>query len=82
LKVFYVCLVVVIPLAVIPWRYVTTHYVTKPGDPWRCKVSTNPATQSLTPPTQHLNSSPPRGPEVFPGPTTAGPPVPRYAEGA
>ena len=35
LKVFYSCLVVLIVLAVIPWRYVITHYVTKPGDPWR-----------------------------------------------
>ena len=35
LKVFYACLVVVIPIAVIPWRYVVAHYVTKPGDRWR-----------------------------------------------
>jgi hypothetical protein len=35
LYVFYTCLVVVIPLAVIPWRYVFSHYVTKPGDRWR-----------------------------------------------
>jgi hypothetical protein len=35
LSVFYACLVVVIPIAVIPWRYVVTHYVTKQGDPWR-----------------------------------------------
>ena len=35
LKVFYPCLVVVIPLAVIPWRYVVAHYVMKQGDPWR-----------------------------------------------
>jgi hypothetical protein len=35
LQVFYACLVVLIVLAVIPWRYVTTHYVTKQGDPWR-----------------------------------------------
>ena len=35
LYVFYTCLVVVIPAAVIPWRYVFTHYVTKPGDRWR-----------------------------------------------
>jgi hypothetical protein len=35
LKVFYACLLVVIPLAVIPWRYVVAHYLTKPGDPWR-----------------------------------------------
>jgi hypothetical protein len=26
---------VVIILAVIPWRYVFTQYVTKPGDAWR-----------------------------------------------
>ena len=35
LSVFYACLVVVIPIAVIPWRYVVAHYVTKQGDPWR-----------------------------------------------
>jgi hypothetical protein len=35
LSVFYACLVVVIPAAVIPWRYVIAHYVTKPGDRWR-----------------------------------------------
>jgi hypothetical protein len=35
LDVFYSCLVVLIVLAVIPWRYVVAHYVTKPGDPWR-----------------------------------------------
>ena len=35
LYVFYTCLVVVIPAAVIPWRYVIRHYVTKPGDRWR-----------------------------------------------
>jgi len=35
LSVFYACLLVVIPLAVIPWRYVVAHYVTKQGDPWR-----------------------------------------------
>jgi hypothetical protein len=35
MKVFYACLVVVIPLAIIPWRYVVAHYVTKPGDRWR-----------------------------------------------
>jgi hypothetical protein len=35
LQVFYACLVVLIVVAVIPWRYVATHYVSKPGDPWR-----------------------------------------------
>jgi hypothetical protein len=35
LSVFFACLVVVIPIAVIPWRYVVAHYVTKQGDPWR-----------------------------------------------
>jgi hypothetical protein len=35
LQVFYACLVVLIVLAVIPWRYVVNHYVTKQGDPWR-----------------------------------------------
>ena len=40
LKVFYSCLVVLIVLAVIPWRYVVAHYVTKPGDPWRSGTTT------------------------------------------
>ena len=35
LSVFYACLFVAIPIAVIPWRYVVAHYVTKPGAPWR-----------------------------------------------
>ena len=35
LNVFYSCLVVLIVLAVIPWRYVVAQYVTKQGDPWR-----------------------------------------------
>ena len=35
LHVFHSCLVVLIVLAVIPWRYVVAHYVRKPGDPWR-----------------------------------------------
>jgi hypothetical protein len=35
LQVFYACLFVVIPLAVIPWRYVVSQYVTRPADPWR-----------------------------------------------
>jgi hypothetical protein len=35
LSVFYSCLVVLIVLAVIPWRYVVAHYVTKQGDRWR-----------------------------------------------
>jgi hypothetical protein len=35
LNVFYSCLVVLIVLAVIPWRYVVAHYVKKQGDPWR-----------------------------------------------
>jgi hypothetical protein len=39
LYVFYTCLVVIIPAAVIPWRYVFTHYVTKPGDPWRSNTT-------------------------------------------
>ena len=32
---FYSCLVVLIVLAVIPWRYVLTQYVTGRGDRWR-----------------------------------------------
>jgi hypothetical protein len=35
LKVFYSCLVVLIVLAVIPWRYVFAQYVMKQGDRWR-----------------------------------------------
>ena len=35
LSVFYSCLVVLIVLVVIPWRYVVAQYVTKQGDPWR-----------------------------------------------
>jgi hypothetical protein len=40
LQVFYSCLVVLIVLAVIPWRYVVAHYVRKPGDPWRSGTTT------------------------------------------
>jgi len=35
LSVFYSCLLVLIVAAVIPWRYVVAHYVTKDGEPWR-----------------------------------------------
>ena len=35
LQVFDACLVVLIVIAVIPWRYVAAHYVVKQGDPWR-----------------------------------------------
>jgi hypothetical protein len=42
LYVFYTCLVVVIPAAVIPWRYGVRHYVTKPGDPWRSDKTARP----------------------------------------
>jgi hypothetical protein len=42
LYVFYTCLVVVIPAAVIPWRYVFTHYVVKPGDRWRSDTTARP----------------------------------------
>ena len=35
LSVFYSCLLVLIVAAVVPWRYVVAHYVTKQGDPWR-----------------------------------------------
>ena len=34
-EIFYSCLVVLIVVAVVPWRYVITHYITKHGDPWR-----------------------------------------------
>src|SRR4051794_7077349 len=42
LPLFDTCLVVVIPAAVIPWRYVYTHYVTKPGDRWRSDTTARP----------------------------------------
>jgi hypothetical protein len=35
LDVFYSCLVVLIVLAVVPWRYVVAQYVMKQGDRWR-----------------------------------------------
>ena len=35
LELFYRCLWVVIVLAVTPWRYVVSQYVTKRGDRWR-----------------------------------------------
>jgi hypothetical protein len=35
LEVFYACLVVLIVVAVLPWRYVAAQYVMKQGDPWR-----------------------------------------------
>ena len=38
-EIFYSCLVVLIVVAVVPWRYVVTHYVTTPGDPWRPAVT-------------------------------------------
>jgi len=34
-NVFYTCLVVLIVVAVVPWRYVVRQYVVKKGDPWR-----------------------------------------------
>jgi len=34
-EIFYSCLVVLILIAVLPWRYVVRQYVTKQGDPWR-----------------------------------------------
>jgi hypothetical protein len=40
LKVLSTFPVVLIVVAVIPWRHVVAHYVTNPGDPWR--VSTTP----------------------------------------
>ena len=39
LQVFYSCLVVLIVLAVVPWRYVVAQYLTKRGDPWRSNAS-------------------------------------------
>lgn len=38
-EVFASCLLVVVVLAVIPWRYVITQFVTKPGDPWRTRAA-------------------------------------------
>jgi len=46
LNVFYSCLVVLFVLAVIPWRYVVAHYVTKKGDPWRSSA-TRPVSHQL-----------------------------------
>jgi hypothetical protein len=40
--VFYSCLVVLIVLAVVPWRYVIGHYVTKPGNRWRSEPDSTP----------------------------------------
>ena len=45
LEVFYACLLVVIPLAVIPWRYVVSQYVTRPADPWRPRAARTSAGQ-------------------------------------
>ncbi|MGH2828116.1 MAG: hypothetical protein ACRDKF_14235 [Actinomycetota bacterium] len=39
-------LLVVIILAVIPWRYVITQFVTKPGDPWRSRAA-GPVSEAL-----------------------------------
>ena len=44
--VFYTCLVVLIVIAVIPWRYVIAQYVTKPGDRWRSEA-TRPVSDGL-----------------------------------
>ena len=45
-EIFYSCLVVLIVVAVIPWRPVVTHYVTKHGDPW-CPDLTVPVANQL-----------------------------------
>jgi hypothetical protein len=39
LEVFYSCLVVLIVLAVIPWRFVVAQYVMKQGDRWRSNAA-------------------------------------------
>ena len=44
--VFYTCLVVLIVVAVVPWRYVIAQYVTKPGDRWR-SAATRPVSDGL-----------------------------------
>jgi hypothetical protein len=46
MSVFYACRWVVIVLAVLPWRYVVTQYVTKKGDPWRSDA-TRPVSDQL-----------------------------------
>ena len=45
-EVFCSCLVVLIVLAVIPWRYVVAEYAKKPGDRWR-SVATRPVSDEL-----------------------------------
>jgi hypothetical protein len=45
LQVFYACLLVVIPLAVVPWRYAVRQYVTGPGDPWHSHTAPTDARQ-------------------------------------
>jgi len=37
-SIFYSCLVVLIVLAVVPWRYVVAQYVRKPGGRWRTEA--------------------------------------------
>ena len=37
LSVVYACAWVIIPIAVIPWRYVVAHYVLERGDAWRSR---------------------------------------------
>ena len=39
LSVFYSCLVVLIVLAVVPWRHVLAQYVRQQGDPWRSEAN-------------------------------------------
>ncbi len=46
LNVFYAVLWVVVPLAVLPWRYVIRQYVIKQGDPWR-PAATRPVGNQL-----------------------------------
>src|SRR4051794_14355611 len=40
------CVAVVILIPLIPWRYVVSQYVTKPGDPWRRTGAAWPASAS------------------------------------
>ena len=42
------CLTVVILIPLIPWRYVVSHYVTKPGDRWKGDHSTRSASTGST----------------------------------
>jgi hypothetical protein len=44
-EIFYSCLVVLIVVAVVPWHYVITQFITKHGDPWRLEATRPVANQ-------------------------------------